>query len=122
MTIHHILKMGDARLLRIAEPVLAFDTPQLHTLIADMRETMAAVQGAGLAAPQIGVNWQVVIFGSMASNPRYPDRPLVPPHGADQPADHAHRHRPRRGLGGVSVGARSARRGAALGAAALHRF
>lgn len=79
MTIHHILKMGDARLLRIAEPVLAFDTPQLHTLIADMRETMAAVQGAGLAAPQIGVNWQVVIFGSMASNPRYPDRPLVPP-------------------------------------------
>jgi peptide deformylase len=48
-------------------------------LIADMRETMAAVNGAGLAAPQIGVNLQLVIFGSTARNPRYPDRPLVPP-------------------------------------------
>jgi peptide deformylase len=79
MTVRDILKMGDARLLRMAEPVQAFDTPALHTLIADMRETMAAVNGAGLAAPQIGVNLQVVIFGSMARNPRYPDRPLVPP-------------------------------------------
>ena len=70
--------MGDARLLRIAEPVTAFDTPELHTLIADMRETMVAVNGAGLAAPQIGVNLQVVIFGSTRINPRYPDRPLVP--------------------------------------------
>ena len=79
MTVRDILKMGDARLLRIAEPVQAFDTPELHALIADMRETMAAVNGAGLAAPQIGVNLQVVIFGSTARNPRYPDRPLVPP-------------------------------------------
>jgi len=79
MTVRDILKMGDARLLRMAEPVQAFDTPALHALIADMRETMAAVNGAGLAAPQIGVNLQVVIFGSMARNPRYPDRPLVPP-------------------------------------------
>ena len=79
MTVRDILKMGDARLLRIAEPVHAFDTPELHALIADMRETMAAVNGAGLAAPQIGVNLQVVIFGSTARNPRYPDRPLVPP-------------------------------------------
>jgi len=79
MTIREILKMGDARLLRIAEPVQAFDTPELHALIADMRETMAAVNGAGLAAPQMGVNLQVVIFGSTARNPRYPDRPLVPP-------------------------------------------
>lgn len=78
MAIHDILKMGDARLLRIAEPVTAFDTPELHTLIADMRETMVAVNGAGLAAPQIGVNLQVVIFGSTRINPRYPDRPLVP--------------------------------------------
>ena len=78
MAIHDILKMGDARLLRIAEPVTAFDTPELHTLIADMRETMAAVNGAGLAAPQIAVNLQVVIFGSKQANPRYPDRPLVP--------------------------------------------
>ena len=79
MTVRDILKMGDARLLRIAEPVQAFDTPELHALIADMRETMAAVTGAGLAAPQMGVNLQVVIFGSTARNPRYPDRPLVPP-------------------------------------------
>ena len=79
MTVRDILKMGDARLQRIAEPVQAFDTPELHALIADMRETMAAVNGAGLAAPQMGVNLQVVIFGSTARNPRYPDRPLVPP-------------------------------------------
>jgi len=79
MTVREILKMGDARLLRVAEPVQVFDTPELHALIADMRETMSAVNGAGLAAPQIGVNLQLVIFGSMAVNPRYPDRPLVPP-------------------------------------------
>jgi peptide deformylase len=65
-------------LLRIAEPVTAFDTPELHALIADMRETMAAVNGAGLAAPQIGVNQQLVIFGSETANPRYPNRPLIP--------------------------------------------
>ena len=70
--------MGDERLLRIAEPVAAFDTPELHALIADMRETMAAVNGAGLAAPQIGVNQQLVIFGSETANPRYPNRPLIP--------------------------------------------
>ena len=79
MSVREILKMGDARLLRVAEPVTAFDTPELHQLIADMRETMVAVNGAGLAAPQIGVNLQFVIFGSTAINPRYPDRPLVPP-------------------------------------------
>lgn len=79
MTVRDILKMGDARLLRVAEPVKAFDTPELHALLAEMRETMAAVNGAGLAAPQIGVNLQVVIFGGTARNPRYPDRPLVPP-------------------------------------------
>ena len=79
MTVRDILKMGDARLLRVAEPVSAFDTPELHALVADLRETMLAVNGAGLAAPQIGVNLQVVIFGSLAVNPRYPDRPLVPP-------------------------------------------
>jgi peptide deformylase len=79
MSVHEILKMGDARLLRVAEPVQSFDTPELHALIADMRDTMAAVNGAGLAAPQIGVNLQLVIFGSTARNPRYPDRPVVPP-------------------------------------------
>jgi len=79
MTVREILRMGDARLLRVAEPVTRFDTPELHALVADLRETMAAVNGAGLAAPQIGVNLQVVIFGSTTRNPRYPDRPLVPP-------------------------------------------
>ena len=75
--IHPILKMGDARLLRVAEPVTAFDTPELHELIRDMFETMVAANGAGLAAPQIGVNLQLVIFG-FKSNPRYPDAPVVP--------------------------------------------
>jgi peptide deformylase len=79
MTVRDILKMGDARLLRVAEPVKAFDTNELNALIGDMRETMAAVNGAGLAAPQIGVNLQLVIFGTAAANPRYPDRALVPP-------------------------------------------
>ena len=79
MTIHTILKMGDPRLLRVAQPVTAFDTDELHQLVRDMFETMALVNGAGLAAPQIGVDLQLVIFGSNDRNPRYPDRPLVPP-------------------------------------------
>jgi peptide deformylase len=79
MTIRDILKMGDPRLLRIAKPVTAFDTDELHLLISDMAQTMRAVNGAGLAAPQIGVDLQVVIFGTPGVNPRYPDRPLVPP-------------------------------------------
>ena len=78
MTVREILKMGDARLLRVAEPVQTFDTPELHALIADLHDTMAAVNGAGLASPQIGVNLQLVIFGSTSVNPRYPGRPLVP--------------------------------------------
>ncbi|MDR3389831.1 MAG: peptide deformylase [Rudaea sp.] len=75
--IHPILKMGDARLLRIAQPVEAFDTPELHVLIADMFETMQAAGGVGLAAPQIGVDLQLVIFGFEHSE-RYPDAPAVP--------------------------------------------
>lgn len=78
MAIHPILKMGDPRLLRVAQPVTAFDTPELHRLVADMQETMEAVNGAGLAAPQIGVDLQLVIFGSGVPNPRYPDAPVVP--------------------------------------------
>lgn len=77
MTIREILKMGDPRLLRIAQPVQAFDTPELHALIADMFDTMRAAQGAGLAAPQIGVDLAVVIFG-FGRNARYPDAPPVP--------------------------------------------
>ncbi len=78
MTIHTILKMGDSRLLRIAPPVTEFDTDALHLLISDMFETMRSVNGAGLAAPQIGVDLQLVIFGTGAPNPRYPDAPLIP--------------------------------------------
>ena len=69
--------MGDARLLRQAEPVAQLDTPELHALIEDMFDTMHAANGAGLAAPQIGVNLQLVIFG-FKHNPRYPDAPPVP--------------------------------------------
>lgn len=75
--IHPILKMGDPRLLRVAEPVRQFDTPELHALIADMFETMEAAGGVGLAAPQIGVNLRLVIFGFERSE-RYPDAPAVP--------------------------------------------
>ncbi len=78
MTIREILKMGDARLLRVAQPVTAFDTDELHLLISDMFDTMRSVSGAGLAAPQIGVDLQLVIFGTDQVNPRYPDAPLVP--------------------------------------------
>jgi peptide deformylase len=78
MTVREILKMGDPRLLRVAQPVEAFDTPELHRLIDDMFDTMAAANGAGLAAPQIGIDLQLVIFGTDAPNPRYPDAPPVP--------------------------------------------
>ena len=78
MAVHEILKMGDERLLRVAKPVTEFDTDALHLLVADMFETMRAVNGAGLAAPQIAVDLQLVIFGTDAVNPRYPDAPLIP--------------------------------------------
>ncbi|MBU4518648.1 MAG: peptide deformylase [Gammaproteobacteria bacterium] len=78
MTLHAILKMGDPRLLRVAQLVTRFDTPELHRLVSDMVETMAEANGAGLAAPQIGVDLQLVIFGTGAANPRYPEAPMVP--------------------------------------------
>jgi len=77
VTVREILKMGDPRLLRVAQPVTSFDTPELHALVADMFDTMHAVNGAGLAAPQIGVDLQLVIFG-FTRNERYPDAPPVP--------------------------------------------
>jgi peptide deformylase len=77
MTVREILKMGDPRLLRVAQPVQAFGTPELQRLIDDMFETMHAANGAGLAAPQIGVDQQLVIFG-FKRNERYPDAPPVP--------------------------------------------
>lgn len=81
MAVREILKMGDQRLLRQAQPVPpeALGGPDLLALLQDMRDTLAAAQGAGLAAPQIGVDWQLVIFGTGAPNPRYPDAPVVPP-------------------------------------------
>jgi peptide deformylase len=78
MTVREILKMGDPRLLRVAAPVMQFDTDELHLLITDMLDTMHAANGAGLAAPQIAVDLQVVIFGTGTVNPRYPDAPQVP--------------------------------------------
>jgi peptide deformylase len=78
MTVREILKMGDARLLRIAQPATAFDTDEIHGLVTDMFDTMRAANGAGLAAPQIGVDLQLVIFGTDTPNPRYPDAPVVP--------------------------------------------
>lgn len=77
--IREVLRMGDARLLRVAEAVPAsmFGTAELDALIADMQDTMASLNGAGLAAPQIGVNLRVVIFG-VGANPRYPDAETVP--------------------------------------------
>jgi peptide deformylase len=77
MATKEVLRMGDARLLRRAEEVRMFDTAELHTLLADMRDTMHAMDGVGLAAPQIGVNLRVVIF-EVSKNPRYPDAETVP--------------------------------------------
>lgn len=77
MAVRPVLKMGDLRLLQVSQPVAQFDTPELHALIADMQETMRALNGAGLAAPQIGVASRVVIFG-IDHNPRYPDAEAVP--------------------------------------------
>jgi peptide deformylase len=94
--IREVLKMGDPRLLEHARPVERFDTPELQALLADMRETMAHQNGAGLAAPQIGVGLRVVIFGVHA-NPRYPHvdevpdtvliNPVIEPLGAEMQED-----------------------------------
>ena len=77
MAVKPVLRMGDPLLLQKAEPVTSFDTPALHALIQDMHDTMAAMDGAGIAAPQIGVSLRVVIFG-VGANPRYPDAEQVP--------------------------------------------
>jgi peptide deformylase len=77
MPVRTVLKMGDPLLLQVARPVQQFDTVELATLLADMHDTMAALNGAGLAAPQIGVSQQVVIFG-VGKNPRYPQAEEVP--------------------------------------------
>ncbi len=77
MAVRPVLKMGDPALLQVAERVQQFDTPELHALITDLLDTMKAHNGAGIAAPQIGVSQQVVIFGGFKS-PRYPDAEEIP--------------------------------------------
>jgi peptide deformylase len=77
MAIREVLKMGDPRLLAVAEPVADFGTLELESLLLDMRDTMTSLNGAGLAAPQIGVGLRVVIFG-FDVNPRYPEADSVP--------------------------------------------
>ena len=76
--IRPILKMGEVSLFEPSKKVERFGTPELHALLDDLRDTMQAANGAGIAAPQIGVNLQVVVFGADAINPRYPDAPLIP--------------------------------------------
>ncbi|MFD1120955.1 peptide deformylase [Methylophilus flavus] len=77
MAIKPVLRMGDPVLYQVAEKVIEFDTPDLHALIQDMHDTMTDMNGAGIAAPQIGVSLQVVMFG-VGKNPRYPDAEEVP--------------------------------------------
>ena len=77
MAVRTVLRIGDPRLRQVSEPVTSFDTPELHALIGDMFDTMAAEDGAGLAAPQIGVLKRIMIFG-VESTPRYPDIEAVP--------------------------------------------
>jgi peptide deformylase len=77
MAIRPVLRMGDARLWQVSKPVTQFDTQALRDLLTDMRDTMQAMNGAGLAAPQIGVALRVVIFG-VQHNERYPDAESVP--------------------------------------------
>ena len=77
MAIKTVLRMGDPLLLEKAQPIMQFNTPELHALINDMQDTMQAMDGAGIAAPQIGVSLQVVIFG-VGKTPRYPDAEQVP--------------------------------------------
>jgi peptide deformylase len=82
MAVREVLRMGDPCLLLKAKPIEKFDTPELHVLIQDMQDTMKHMNGAGIAAPQIGVSQRVVIFGQKESdstiNPRYPDADMVP--------------------------------------------
>lgn len=77
MAIRPVLKMGEPLLLATAQTVTEFDTPELHALIVDLFDTMIATQGVGIAAPQIGVSLQVVVFG-FQQNERYPDADAVP--------------------------------------------
>ena len=120
--IREILKMGDERLLRIAPPVPAemFDSPELWQLIDDMFQTMESVGGVGLAAPQIGVDLQLVIFGFEHSE-RYPDAEAVPQTILINPLITPLSPVARRGIRRLPVGTRPARRGGSLPADSLRR-
>ncbi len=78
MAVRDILKMGEPRLLRVAKAVKQFDTEALHALVVDLEQTMLAAHGVGIAAPQIGEDLQVVIFGTGQPNVRYPDAEVIP--------------------------------------------
>ncbi len=80
MAVREILRMGDERLLRVAQavPESMFGSAEMTALIADLVDSMKAASGAGIAAPQIGVDLRVVIFGGTGKNPRYPDAPEIP--------------------------------------------
>jgi len=78
MAVCSVLRLGDPRLREPAQPVTDLRDPRLRSLILDLEDTMEAEMGAGLAAPQIGVPWRVVLFGGAGPNPRYPDAPAIP--------------------------------------------
>jgi hypothetical protein len=119
MAVRDVLTIGDPRLRLMSAPVERFDDPALPQLLDDLRDTMAATDGAGLAAPQIGVPLRVVIFG-ITANPRYPEAPPHPGDGADQSRAHPPwRRTGHRRLGGLPERARLAGPGAPLAPPAL---
>ncbi len=77
MAVKKVIRMGDPRLLKVTEPVTEFNTVALSKLVNDLLDTVAKHDGAGLAAPQIGINKRVVVFG-LEANPRYPEEESIP--------------------------------------------
>jgi hypothetical protein len=78
MTVREVLKMGDPRLLETSATIDQFNTPYLQQVLLDLKDTMKAMNGAGIAAPQVGEMVQMVIYGGTGKNPRYPDAPAIP--------------------------------------------
>ncbi len=118
MAIRQVLRMGHPLLQQVAQPVADVRDPALSILLEDMFDTMAACNGAGLAAPQIGVSVRVVVFG-VTHNPRYPQAEPVP---RTVPGRRGRRPNPARRLGGLSQCARPARAGAAPACHSLPRL